>query len=165
MKSLAGRSKRPGSTSLKPASLSGGGITLAKTRPSSSLAHSTPRFSVGRHRRQAASLPPISSGAAEEEIEGPLERLFRIALAAEEIGLQRVVVDDARHAIELALVGDRIDSLRRREGGDDMDLVLENQLLCDFEARFGLDWLSLTTISSGCMVPLILIELLVDFLA
>ncbi len=33
------------------------------------------------------------------------------------------------------------------------------------EARFGLDWLSLATISSGCFVPLMVIELAVDFLA
>ena len=53
-------------------------------------------------------------------------------MPAEEIGFQRIVVGDARHAIEFALIGDRIDSFRRCEGSHNMDLALEDQILGDF---------------------------------
>ena len=52
-------------------------------------------------------------------------------MPAEEVGLERVVVGDAWHAIELALIGDRIDRLRRGERGDEMDLIFENEVLGD----------------------------------
>ena len=61
-------------------------------------------------------------------------------MPAEEVGFQRVVVGDARHAVELALIGHRVDGFRRCEGGDEMDLVLEDQILGDFgrSVRIGL---------------------------
>ena len=58
----------------------------------------------------------------------------------EEKGFQRVVGADARHAVELALVRDRIDGFRRGEGSDEMHLVLEDQILRDLggAVRIGL---------------------------
>jgi hypothetical protein len=58
----------------------------------------------------------------------PLEALLRIALAAEEVRLERRIVGDARHAVELALVRNGIDRLGRRVDGDQVDLVLQDEL-------------------------------------
>ena len=67
---------------------------------------------------------------APEEMVGPLEANRRIALATEEMRLPGRVVGDAGHTIEFGLAGNRIGGVRRRGGGDDVDLVGQDQLLC-----------------------------------
>ena len=62
----------------------------------------------------------------EEQI-GPVEALGRIALAAEEVRLPRAVGGDARHLVDLGLVGHRIGGVGRARRDHQVDLVGEDQ--------------------------------------
>ena len=53
-------------------------------------------------------------------------------MPAEEKGIDRVIVADARHSVEFALIRYRIDRLGRSKCRDDLNLIPEDQLLCDF---------------------------------
>ena len=59
---------------------------------------------------------------------GVFEAGGRIAIAPEEIGLPGAIGGDARHLVDLGLIGHRIDGVRRRGGDDDIDLVAKNQI-------------------------------------
>ena len=91
-------------------------------------AHDLVRRHFGPARHQGAE----HAATGEEEVEGPVEALLRITVAAEEVGFQGVVVGDAGGAVELTLIGDRIDGFGGGEGGDQVDLVLQDQVLRDF---------------------------------
>src|ERR1700760_4929499 len=62
-------------------------------------------------------------------------------MAAEKIGFRRIVVGDARHSVKLALIGDRIDGFGRGESGNEMHLVLKDQILRDLSRSV---WVRLT---------------------
>ena len=64
---------------------------------------------------------------APEEVVGPVEPGRRIATATEEVRLPRRQRRQARHAVGLALVGDGVDHLRRRDRDHHVDAVLEDQ--------------------------------------
>ncbi len=83
---------------------------------------------VGRDRG-----PHVGEGVAglvetPEEVVGPLEALLGVALAREEPSLPRIVRRNARNAGELALVGHRIDRVRRRRRGHQVDFVVVDEL-------------------------------------
>ena len=63
---------------------------------------------------------------------GPLEALRRIAAAAEEPGLPGRRCGDAGHAVELALVADRVRVFRRRVDQHEINVVLKDQFARDF---------------------------------
>jgi hypothetical protein len=64
-------------------------------------------------------------------------------MPAEEIGFQWIVGADARHAIDFTLIRDRIDGFRCGEGGYEMHLVLEDQILRDLG---GAVWIGLAVL-------------------
>ena len=83
---------------------------------------------VGRQRQPHLGEHVGDHVEAPEEVVGPLEALLRVALAAEEPGLPRIVRGDAGHAGEFALVGHRIGRVGRRRGDHDVDLVVVDEL-------------------------------------
>src|SRR5262249_27071757 len=62
-----------------------------------------------------------------EEVIGPGEALGGITVAAKEIGLPRAVGGDARHLVDLGLVGYWIGGVGRGRGDDEVDLVAEDE--------------------------------------
>src|SRR5205814_1839449 len=63
---------------------------------------------------------------------GPSEPFFRIAIAAEEIRLPWAICRNAWNLVDLGLIGHRIGRVRRRRADDEIDLVTQDQLGCDF---------------------------------
>ena len=67
---------------------------------------------------------------APEEVVGPGEAFFR-RIAAVIVGFPRIVGGDAGHLVQFGDVGDRVAVDRPARRGDDVDLVLEDQLVGD----------------------------------
>jgi hypothetical protein len=58
---------------------------------------------------------------------GPGESLLRIAVPAEEIRLPWAIRADARHLVDLGLIGDRISGVRRGRSHNEIDFVAQDQ--------------------------------------
>src|SRR5262249_21511014 len=71
---------------------------------------------------------------APKEMIRPGEAFLRIAVAAEEIRLPRAIRGDARHLVDLGLIGDRIGGIRRGGSRDEIDLVTQDQFGCDLRS-------------------------------
>jgi hypothetical protein len=76
-----------------------------------------------------------------------------IAAAPKNQGCHGATVEMQGTSFDLALRRNRIGGFRRRGDQHQVDLVLEDQVGRDSAARLGLDWLSLTTISTGTVLP------------
>ena len=70
-------------------------------------------------------------------MERPIEADLRVALAAVEVGLDWRVVGDAGRAVDLGLIRDRVDGRRGREGGDDVDPGVQEEVLGDLRGPVG----------------------------
>src|SRR5271166_6931409 len=58
---------------------------------------------------------------------GACEALLRITVATEEIRLPWAIRGDARHLVDLGLIGDRIGGVRRGRSHNEIDLVTQDQ--------------------------------------